>query len=108
MRRDEERVLGVLNDYTRAYERLDVRAAKAIYPMVNDRKLQRAFEQLDGQQLRFASCNLSVTGQDANARCRGEATFRPKVGSRVLRDFDWTINLARDKDTWQIVNANFQ
>ncbi len=110
LRRDEERVLGVLHDYTRAYERLDVQAAKAIYPSVDDRALQRAFEQINGQQLRFASCELSVTGRDANARCRGEATFRPKVGSRVLRknDFAWTFNLSRDNDTWQIVKATFQ
>jgi hypothetical protein len=110
LRRDEERVLRVLHDYTRAYERLDVQAAKAIYPSVDDRALQRAFEQINGQQLRFASCGVSVKGQDANARCRGEATFRPKVGSRVLRknDFAWTFDLSRDNDTWQIVKATFQ
>jgi hypothetical protein len=110
LRRDEEGVLRVLHDYTRAYERLDVQATKAIYPSVNDRALQRAFEQLDGQQLRFASCDLSFTGHDANARCRGEATYRPKVGSRVLRitEGEWTFNLSRANDTWQIVKATLQ
>src|SRR4051794_23946827 len=51
LRKDEETVLRVLNDYTRAFERLDVRAAKAVFPSVDDRALQRAFEQLDAQQL---------------------------------------------------------
>jgi hypothetical protein len=110
LRKDEETVLRVLHDYTRAFERLDVQAAKAIWPSVDDRALQRAFEQLDGQQLRFASCGVSVSGQDANARCRGEATYRPKVGSRVLRltEREWTFNLSRDNDTWQIVKATLQ
>ena len=110
LRKDEETVLRVLHDYTRAFERLDVRAAKAIWPSVDDRALQRAFEQLDGQELRFASCGVSVSGRDANARCRGEATYRPKVGSRVLRltQREWNFNLSRDNDTWQIVKATLQ
>jgi len=110
LRRDEETVLRVLHDYTRAFERLDVRAAKAIFPAVNDRLLQRAFEQLDGQELRFASCGVLVSGHEANARCRGEATYRPKVGSRVLRltEREWNFNLSRDNDTWQIVKATLQ
>jgi hypothetical protein len=110
LRRQEDIVRGVLLDYTRAFERLDVTAAKAIWPSVDDRALRRAFQQLDGQQLRFASCGVSVSGRDANARCRGEATYRPKVGSRVLRltEREWTFNLARDNDRWQIVNATLQ
>jgi hypothetical protein len=110
LRKQEEIVRRVLLDYTRAFERLDVKAAKAIWPSLDDRALQRAFQQLDGQQVHFASCGVSVTERDANARCRGEATYRPKVGSRVLRltAREWTFNLARDNDRWQIVNATLQ
>lgn len=106
-RRDEEVVRQVLQDYARAYERLDVQAAKAIYPTVDSQALQRAFEQLDAQQLAFASCGVVLTGRDANARCRGDATYRPKVGSRTLRltAREWTFNLSRDNDRWQIVKA---
>jgi hypothetical protein len=100
----------ILGEYTRAFERLDVRAAKAVWPSLDDRALQRAFEQLDGQQLRFASCGVSITGPDANARCRGNATYRPKVGTRVLHlnEREWTFNLFRGEDGWQIVNARMQ
>jgi hypothetical protein len=110
LRKQEESVRRVLLDYVRAFERLDVQAAKAIWPSVDARALRRAFQRLDGQQLRFASCGVSVTERDANARCRGEATYRPKVGSRVLRltQREWTFNLARDNDRWQIVNATLQ
>jgi hypothetical protein len=110
LRKQEDIVRKVLLDYTRAYERLDVQAAKAIWPSVDDRALQHAFEQLDAQQVRFASCGVSVSGRDANARCRGDATYRPKVGSRVLRltAREWTFSLSRDNDRWQIVNATLQ
>jgi len=105
----EEIVRRVLLDYKRAYDQLDVQAAKAIWPSVDDRALQRAFRQLDGQELRFAKCGVSVTGQDANARCQGEATYRPKVGSRVhLTEREWTFSLARANDRWQIVKASLQ
>ncbi len=109
-RREEDIVRQVLRDYAQAFERLDVQAAKALWPTVDDRALQRAFQQLDSQQLKFASCGVAVTGRDANARCRGEATYRPKVGSRVLRltAREWTFNLSRDNDRWQIVNATLQ
>jgi hypothetical protein len=110
VQKQEDIVRKVLLDYTRAFEHLDVQATKAIWPSVDDRALQRAFQQLDSQQLRFASCGVSVSGRDANARCRGEATYRPKVGSRVLRltEREWTFSLSRDNDRWRIVNATLQ
>jgi len=107
-----EIVLGVLREYSRAYDRLDVRATKAVYPSIDDRKLQRAFQELEGQQVRFASCGVSISssGAGANARCRGDATFRPKVGSRIVRltDREWTFSLSRDGSNWQILDARMQ
>ena len=111
-RGQKEVVLAVLREYSRAYERLDVRATKAVYPSVDDRRLQRAFENLQGQEMRFASCGVSISssGADANARCKGDAVYRPKVGSRVVRltDREWTFSLARDGGGWQILNARMQ
>jgi hypothetical protein len=107
LRNQEQVVLQVVRDYTRAYERMDVRAAKALWPSLDDRKLRRAFEQLDAQQLRFPNCGVSISGQDANARCKGDATYHPKVGSRVLHLTErvWTFNLSRSDAGWQIVDA---
>jgi hypothetical protein len=110
--RQKETVLAVLQEYSRAYERLDVRATKAVYPSVDDRKLQRAFQELEEQRVRFASCGVSISssGAGANARCRGDATFRPKVGSRIVRltDREWTFSLSRDGSGWQILDARMQ
>jgi len=111
-RRQTEFVLAVLREYSQAYERLDVRATKAVYPSVDDRGLQRAFQDLKGQEMRFASCGVSISssGADANARCKGDAVYRPKVGSRVVRltDREWTFSLSRGGGGWQILNARMQ
>lgn len=106
----EQVVRDVLDRYASAFERLDVRAAKAVRPTLDDRALQRAFEQLDAQQVRFASCSYSISERDANARCRGSATYRPKVGRRVVHvaGREWTFNLSKDDGGWQIVDARIQ
>jgi hypothetical protein len=110
--KQKEIVLAVLREYSRAYERLDVQATKAVYPSVDDRKLQRAFQELEAQQVRFASCGVSISssGAGANARCRGDATYRPKVGSRIMRltNREWTFSLSRDGSGWQILDARMQ
>jgi hypothetical protein len=103
--RQEEVVRQIVREYTRAFERLDVQAAKVLRPSLDDRALQRAFQQLDGQEFRLAPCGVSIRGQDASARCRANATFRPKVGSRVHLSGEWTFNLSRNDSGWQIVDA---
>jgi hypothetical protein len=105
VRTQEQIVLEVLHRYSRAFENMDVQATKAVWPSVDDRELRRVYRQFDAQQVRFASCGVSINGPDANARCRGSATYRPKVGSRVqLKEREWTFNLSRDDAGWQIVN----
>ena len=110
-KQQKEAVLALLDQYSRAYERLDVRATKALYPSVDDRKLQRLFADLEGQKMRV-SCGVSISssGADANARCNVDATYRTKVGSRVMRLTDrvWTFSLSRDGGEWQIQNARMQ
>ena len=106
----EQGVRDVLDRYASAFERLDVRAAKAVRPTLDDRALQRAFEQLDGQQVRLGSCSFSINERAANARCQGSATYHPKVGRRVVHvtGREWTFNLSKDDGGWQIVDARIQ
>ena len=72
----------------------------------------RSFEDVEAQRFQLASCGVSFSssGHDANALCLGNSTFRPKVGSRVLRYTDqvWEFNLARDGSGWQILEARIQ
>ena len=109
--KDTEVVLAVLREYSRAYEHMDVRATKAVYPSVDDRRLRRAFDNLQGQQVRFASCGVTISssGAGANAWCKGDASFRPKIGSpKHYPNSEWTFSLARETGGWQILKATMQ
>lgn len=110
LRTQRENVLEVLNRYARAYEKLDVRAAKAVYPSVDDRALRKAFSLLNGQNVRLAGCGVDINGADAKASCRANATYRPKVGTRAVHvnEGEWTFSLSRDEAGWQIVNMRMQ
>ena len=109
--KDTDVVLAVLREYSRAYERMDVRATKAVYPSVDDRRLRRAFDDLQEQRVRFASCGVTISssGAGANAWCKGDASFRPKVGSpQHYTNREWTFSLTRDGGGWQILKATVQ
>jgi hypothetical protein len=109
---EQGRVLAVVREYTRALERLDVVATKAVYPSIDDRRLRRDFEGVETQRFQLGSCDVSFSssGHGANAWCLGNSTYRPKIGSRVLRYTDkvWEFNLARDGGGWQILEARIQ
>jgi hypothetical protein len=111
-RRQQDGVIAVVREYTRALERLDVHATKAVYPSVDDRRLRQSFEDVEAQRFQLGSCGVSFSssGHDANAWCLGNSTYRPKIGSRVLRYTDqvWEFNLARDGSGWQILKARVQ
>jgi hypothetical protein len=108
---DEGRVTQVLNQYARAYGKLDVSAARAVWPSVDERALARAFASLQSQDVSFDNCDVSVSGATATASCRGHASFVGKVGSREERteQRQWTFELRRDdNDAWKIQNAQAQ
>jgi hypothetical protein len=108
--REEGIVRAVLAEYARAYERLDIQAAKAVWPSLSSseiRDLRRAFRTLDSQQLRFTSCDFSISGDAASARCGGDASYQPKVGAgRRHQPARWNFDLSRNDDGWHIVNVN--
>lgn len=105
--RERQIILDIVNAYSRAFERLDARAAKAVSPSLDDRALQKAFARLEGQKLRFEDCRLSIEGAAANARCLAHASYTPKIGSRVihLTGQQWTFNFSQSESGWQIVKT---
>jgi len=108
---EKDVVLAVLKEYSRAYGQMDVRATKAVYPTVDDRSLRRAFDDLKEQQVRFASCGVAISssGAGASAWCTGDATYRPKIGSRMhLPNREWTFTLEREGTGWQILKASMK
>jgi hypothetical protein len=98
----------VLDRYRDAFSSLDVGSAKSVWPAVDERMLERAFNQMTTQQFTFDSCNIDVTGARATASCRGRAQFVPKVGSRTPR-FEarqWTFTLRRAERDWSIESVD--
>lgn len=107
---EEELVHLVVQEYRAAYERLDAAAAKSVWPTVDAGALRHAFNQLVEQRLNFESCGVSISGDSASARCRGEAQYLPKVGSRraLVKAGEWVFDLARQDTAWHIVSARIQ
>jgi hypothetical protein len=100
------RVQEVLRQYARAYGQLDASAARAVWSTVDERALARAFQNLSSQRVSFDECDIDVRGVIANASCRGQLSYAPKVGNREPRTEQrtWRFELRRQGDSWTIVN----
>ena len=97
----------LLEEYRGAYERLDVVAAKAVFPSLDGKALKRAFGQLSSQRMTLQSCGITISGSTANARCQGSATYHPKIGTRAMQvGGEWTFDLSKKDAAWQIVNTS--
>ena len=104
---DRELVEEALQSYRRAYGRLNVQSAQAVYPTVNRVALARAFDGLESQSLTFDSCDVEVVGAMAKAICHGTAHYVPKVGSRYPRTepLVWSFELRKNDSGWTIYYA---
>ena len=105
---DEELIRGTLTQFRTAYSQLDVKAARQVWPSVDARALERAFEGLKKQALLFDRCDLAVNGAEASAACSGRATYVPRVGSSAARTDrrEWNFQLKKVDESWTIASAN--
>jgi hypothetical protein len=95
----------VLGRYRNAFNALDAKAARQVWPTVNERTLDRAFGQLEEQDVYFDRCTIDVKGVLAQARCNGSTRFVPRVGNRSPQTMnrEWNFNLRKASDGgWQI------
>jgi hypothetical protein len=97
----------VLQRYRAAYDRLDARSAKAVWPSVNEAALSKAFAGLTSQALRFESCGVQVRGGTATATCRGLARYVTRMGIRDPRTERriWSFTLEKRDANWTISSA---
>jgi hypothetical protein len=98
----------VLGRYRTAYAALDVAAVHHVWPSVNQRSLERAFRQLEGQDVSFFSCTIDLDGARAEAACVGTTNFIPKVGNRSQQSgpSQWNFKLSkRSAGGWLIDDA---
>lgn len=104
---DSALVQQTLQRYRSAYEGLDARSARAIWPAVNESALARAFDGLQSQSLTFDTCDVQLRGEAAAAICRGTTRYVPKVGSRDPRTEArvWNFTLRKRGAGWMIESA---
>jgi hypothetical protein len=112
MAADEAAIAATLRRYEQAYERLDTRAAAAVWPRVDRRALSRAFAGLASQSLDMRGCEVSVRAgaSTATASCRGSAEYVRKVGdARVhVEPRQWTFTLNKTEGEWIIDTVDGQ
>jgi hypothetical protein len=105
---DTARIRAMLDEYRRAYERLDALSAAALWPGVDTRALVRAFGTLSRQSISFDRCDIQVTGSQATAQCDGAIEYVRRVGEAApqSRGMSWSFELQQTAGRWRIVNVS--
>jgi hypothetical protein len=100
----------LLERYRAAYEGLDARAAKRVWPGADERALERAFSGLERQTVNFDACDIDITNARGRALCRGSATYTPRVGKRDERTQgrNWTFVILKAGGDWRIESVQAQ
>ena len=103
-------VEAVLGQYASAFSALDARRAKAVWPTVNEKNLERAFDSLEQQEFDLGECDITVLPPRALALCDGMARYTPKVGNRKTRTESrrWSFALRQTGQDWAIENVNLR
>jgi hypothetical protein len=101
--RETTAVETVLERYRLAFSTLNS-GVSDFWPGVNSRALDKAFNELDEQRFEFDQCRVELQGAQADATCRGSATFVPKVGNKTPRTQprQWTFRLVKAGNRWII------
>ena len=105
---DNSAIRDVLGRYRSAFNTLDARAAQQVWPSVDARTLDRAFGQLQQQNVSFDRCTIAVKGSSAEANCNGTTRFVPRVGSRSeqTESRQWNFSLRKANSGWQIQDVD--
>ena len=100
----------VLKHLQTAYDRRDATLAKAVWPTVNQKNLERAFDSLEQQEFDLGACDITVLAPRALALCDGTARYTPKVGNRKARTESrrWSFTLRQTGQEWAIESVNLR
>ena len=101
---EQTAVIANVQEYTQAYDAMDVSAAAAVWPSVDRRALARAFGTLKSQDLRAWRLRGDDPGGNATARCRGTVAYVRKVGDSTPRTGhqQWVFRMRKIGDEWII------
>ena len=101
---EETEVRRILERLRGAYERLDARAARQVWPSLDEPRLARAFSTLKSQELDFEECRIDLASTRGVALCRGRATYVGRFGKREpeTQNRRWTFQVRKTGDSWAI------
>ena len=101
--REAAAVENLIEQYRRAFSTLNS-GVSDIWPGVNARALDKAFNELESQNFDFDKCTVQLNGAQAEATCTGSATFVPKVGNKTPRtqSRQWSFRFVRAGSRWII------
>lgn len=106
----ERQVLDVTRQYEAAFSRMDVARLQALWPASDRQTLTRTFGQTSEHRLTLAKCAVNVSDVRATTRCLGVLRSRPRRSeerTRVQRG-EWTFQLERDAEAWEIASVVFR
>jgi hypothetical protein len=104
---DDRLIRVVLDRYQTAYSRLDAQAAAEVWPSVDRRALQRAFDGLAVQTVNLGRCDIRIAPGSAEADCAGTARWTPRVGGGTQSaSRRWRFDLRHREGGWIIVSAD--
>jgi hypothetical protein len=101
---DTRAIQMVISRYQTAFNDRNASIAKSVWPSLDERKLEKAFDQLDEQEITFNVCTFELSGAQAAAACQGQARYVRKVGSRTERvePRRWEFKLTNTPQGWTI------
>lgn len=107
---EQDHVRTVLARFQAAYARLDAAAAKELWPSLDHPALERAFRNLQSQELQFHECRLSMGSTSAIATCTGVARYVTRIGNSSWKADarEWTFNLKKESDAWLIESVRMR
>jgi hypothetical protein len=107
---EQGRIAAVLQRYSDAYTDLNAGAAKAVWPGVNVRALQRAFDSVASERLELDSCATNVVGSEADVTCYGNLTYVPNAGRKSPRTIRqrWRFAMSKRLDNWTITGVSMR
>ncbi len=106
---DTERIRGVLGDYERAQDTLDVNLYASVYPSLagaQRQNLERAWQGLAKQQVDLEIRDIDVKGTHAVVRAFQRLVATPKIGSDLRDARERVFRFEKRGDAWVIVGID--
>ena len=100
---DDGQIRAMLKRFERAYNRINDKAAIAVWPGAESRVIEHTLDPELSRRISLGVCDITMTGEVGVARCAGTAAPDPKIGGGAATSQRyWAFDLRKDADGWRI------